>query len=1051
MPSYQMASNTTNVVVGKDGAYEETNDYEVIILSEAGKQDFALHRLYYKPSRETLEVLSVELNISGKVSKVPKNQIRDTSIAGAGEGLSDYREIIIPFEGIVVGSRLSVKLKRTVRTAALPGAYHSDHIYGFGMMEAKSNLRITSSIPIYYQANNPRNVLQIKESKDKNKWVLEATLANPVHAISGGKVATGEFTEKDLEKVPSLSVSSISTWKAFEKAIGRHYGDRMKEKLPTGIQKYISSFPSGLTDVEKSSRLRQWLRSFFTYSGRWDGPTSDFIPRSIKEIAKSKVADCKDFALLYARLLKELGIRTELVFVYMEGSNPLRDYQNKTILSGKKLVNPGLFNHVITRVYIDQKIIYLDPTSSFIQADRSDLHLHNRKAWVLEPNAREPLTIEIESDLSKIQNSITKQIPGYRVQSNIELRGSIAGYLGLLKSSGKSGMDMGLFGAALAGFPKVSNLKIKKFEVNNKSTDSASIDISFDIKRESASTEGSSLFESVVNVPRMYWSQVDSKVPPLSLDFPMEFKTDTHLVDFYIKSEQSKDCFTLGPYASYERIVKNSDTGVKVEERSKTTLKFIETEDMKRVRNQNGDELWKCQKNSNLEIVKKDPTSKDQTYFDLPKVTAQEWTNLIGSAAYEKDNLMAWRRLKGWLIESPQNADYYFYLGRTYTRMGMVTSDTYSPDYLEEAKKVIRAGLELNKDSSIGWAFLGRAEFFRGNTAEAVSAYVKANKLDSKNGIAYELAALIANRNKKIDHALAYYKLAEKFAPDSYWSVRAINGQIEILAKDVEKKEEARSLLTRLVALKKDDPWNLYNASIYYAEIKDYDKALELNIKALSLKDFGAAKHNMAWILGQKAEAIILASEAPAALSEAEKLIEKAGKFSSAPSNLAKAMFALNIAQGKLNKDENQLAAAKKNLNQFGLTAKEIRPYRNKYTAAVDYVQEQTGKRDVSKLNKDYAKIRPEMESDLKTEEGIEYDLKVSADIYAHILMSFNSCKIDFSRSFRSISVIQADGTISDWIPEMPDEFSECIRKYVVGKKLPKPPKTVFRAKFEKV
>ena len=142
------------------------------------------------------------------------------------------------------------------------------------------------------------------------------------------------------------------------------------------VREIASSIAENYT--EPSQRIAQALKfvqSEVRYFGIELGVNSH-QPTTAAETLKRRYGDCKDKAVLFISILKQLGIEAKPALVNTEKTRELAKYP--------AMVNA--FDHVIVKVVHDKEVFWLDPTRQFQYGKLSDIYQPNYyHALVIDP------------------------------------------------------------------------------------------------------------------------------------------------------------------------------------------------------------------------------------------------------------------------------------------------------------------------------------------------------------------------------------------------------------------------------------------------------------------------------------------------------------------------------------------------------------------------------------------------------------------------------------------------------------------------------------------
>lgn len=169
-------------------------------------------------------------------------------------------------------------------------------------------------------------------------------------------------SKKNLENTEQngvLIVSALNSWADDSFGVYKAYKKELNEKNyeMEAIALSIIQETSHIEDDNNKKREQikksyDWIVKNINYKAAPFNPNNSYIPRSIKEILKTKQGDCKDFSIIMLNILKLFGIEGEPVFINTARSESVIPYSRVPTLE--------IFDHVI--VYIPEVNYYVDPT-----------------------------------------------------------------------------------------------------------------------------------------------------------------------------------------------------------------------------------------------------------------------------------------------------------------------------------------------------------------------------------------------------------------------------------------------------------------------------------------------------------------------------------------------------------------------------------------------------------------------------------------------------------------------------------------------------------------
>ncbi|MBI4567969.1 MAG: DUF3857 domain-containing protein [Planctomycetes bacterium] len=173
------------------------------------------------------------------------------------------------------------------------------------------------------------------------------------------------------EVLPRLDISSYGTWPEFSE----WYYNLVKRQHDSSeeMRAKVKELTAGLTDEwDKVRAIYNFVVTDIRYVA-WEFGVHGYKPYQAATIFSRKFGDCKDKAILINAMLKEIGVKGEMVLI---NGDPQRSKEDLAL----PLI--GHFNHCITRVTLsDGRTLFLDGTASFHGA--TDLPDFDKGATVL--------------------------------------------------------------------------------------------------------------------------------------------------------------------------------------------------------------------------------------------------------------------------------------------------------------------------------------------------------------------------------------------------------------------------------------------------------------------------------------------------------------------------------------------------------------------------------------------------------------------------------------------------------------------------------------------
>lgn len=184
---------------------------------------------------------------------------------------------------------------------------------------------------------------------------------------------------------PRVEISEYSSWRQVsEWAIPLYTAQKYNSAELTELTERLSKLPSA---AEKVSGALAFVQGEIRYWGIEMGINSH-KPRSPDTVMERRYGDCKDKTLMLVSILNQLGIKAYPALVSSRHRKAVENH----------LPGPNAFDHVITLVDVDGKLVWLDPTKNLQSGRLSTLGYtsygqalvigHNQLALTKMPTAK---------------------------------------------------------------------------------------------------------------------------------------------------------------------------------------------------------------------------------------------------------------------------------------------------------------------------------------------------------------------------------------------------------------------------------------------------------------------------------------------------------------------------------------------------------------------------------------------------------------------------------------------------------------------------------------
>lgn len=342
--SVTIEKNTQHYVINADGSYVLEADKVVLINEERAIRRTAQQGFGYNRSLDTLEIVEAfTQKPDGRKVVVSAQQIKEQQErASAGAPMfQDSRIKVVIFPEVAVGDRLSLRYKRTRKTALFP-----DEFTDF----ATTSLNPTEGYSLTYDLPADKPLYA-----DTRGFKASAPAAAP-----GRKVYRWDYVPTDKARPEQSAVAytdygqflAVSTFANYS-ALAKAYEARATVEVTPPVTELARELTAGLsTPRAKALALSDWVRKNIRYVAVYI-EAGGVVPHSAQSVLDNRYGDCKDHVALLEAMLKAVAI---------ESSPALINLGNAYTLPAVAAL--GVINHAIT--YVPSLDLYLDSTASSI-------------------------------------------------------------------------------------------------------------------------------------------------------------------------------------------------------------------------------------------------------------------------------------------------------------------------------------------------------------------------------------------------------------------------------------------------------------------------------------------------------------------------------------------------------------------------------------------------------------------------------------------------------------------------------------------------------------
>jgi tetratricopeptide (TPR) repeat protein/transglutaminase-like putative cysteine protease len=326
-----------------DGTGREQVDAKIRIVSESGVQGLGQLKIGYSALSDKLDVVYVRVRKpDGTVITAQESAVQDLTTPNAPV-YTDYHEKHISVPSLRPGDVLEYQVVRTIVNPLAPNQFWAS--YNFNetgvVLDEQLEVNIPKSRPVKIKTKPGHNP---KVTDEGDRRIYRWTHTHQ----PGGR----QQKPPDPNQPPSVQLSTFESWED----VGAWYAFLERERrLPdAAIKAKAAELVQGKSDdMEKVKALYDYVSRNIRYVSLSFG-LGRIQPHAASEVLANGYGDCKDKNTLLAALLQTQGI---------ESSSVLIGVQRKL---DPDVPSPSQFDHMITRVPVGGKEVWLDSTSGVL-------------------------------------------------------------------------------------------------------------------------------------------------------------------------------------------------------------------------------------------------------------------------------------------------------------------------------------------------------------------------------------------------------------------------------------------------------------------------------------------------------------------------------------------------------------------------------------------------------------------------------------------------------------------------------------------------------------
>ena len=303
---------------------------------------------------------------------------------------SDLKTAELPIRGLRVGDTLEWESVVTDIKPEIPGQFWSQESFltdGITLQE-NTELRVPLAVHVHVWTN-AASTAKLTESTSGDVHTYLWTHSNLKPTV--GPVADSQ-KEADKKKVmtaadeldahegklPDIAWTTFPDWGS----VGTWYHGLEAERMQPGatVKAKVAELTAGkASQEEKVQAVYNYVATQIHYIGVAFG-IGRYQPHTAEEILANQYGDCKDKHTLLASMLSVLGLQPDAVLIGAQ------------VRFNEAVPAPQSFNHLITRVQVDGKAVWLDATTEVAPYRMLFVTLRDKQALIIPANG--PARIE---------------------------------------------------------------------------------------------------------------------------------------------------------------------------------------------------------------------------------------------------------------------------------------------------------------------------------------------------------------------------------------------------------------------------------------------------------------------------------------------------------------------------------------------------------------------------------------------------------------------------------------------------------------------------------
>jgi hypothetical protein len=361
------------------------------VHSEAAVRQLGLLTLPFASGSGHLDLVYVRVRRpDGTVTETPVDQAIEmpSAVTTSAPFYSDLKELQLPVRNLRVGDRLEYQARYVITKPEVPGQFWGGENFVTDAVTRSQTLELRVPKDKYVNVWSP--TLQPTETTTATERIYHWQTSNSTPTVGPEAEAAREREKKHLwseaeeldekdGKLPSVAWTTFKSWDELGSWYRSLIASRILPVAPE-VKAKVDELTAGKTTQEEKLRiLYQYVASQIRYIGVAFG-VGRLQPHAALDVLENQYGDCKDKHTLLASMISVLGLHPEAVLI------------GAGVRFNQDVPSPESFNHLITRVVVDGKPIWLDATTEVAPYRALLVGLRDKSALVIPEQG--PTSIE---------------------------------------------------------------------------------------------------------------------------------------------------------------------------------------------------------------------------------------------------------------------------------------------------------------------------------------------------------------------------------------------------------------------------------------------------------------------------------------------------------------------------------------------------------------------------------------------------------------------------------------------------------------------------------